>query len=89
MSVEERISDLGNEIQQIKDYKRDVWDKMLIIVSMLVSLTLACDGGFSTYVSQNKTKKEVVARVQRASGSKIKYAEQVSNFFESLTGLKA
>jgi uncharacterized protein YllA (UPF0747 family) len=84
MSVEDRVSVLEKEIQQIKESKRDVWDKISTVASMLVPLAIAGVGGVYTYVSQSE--KEVVARIQAASDSKIKQAELVSKFFEPLTG---
>ena len=85
MTTDERIKKLEDEILQLKQSdKKDRWDKFGVVSAALIPLAIAGVGGAYSYYSQRATTQ--VARIQTVAESKIKQAELVSKFFDSLTG---
>lgn len=84
MTNEERLTEIEDELRELKGKRKDNWDKLAITSSVLIPLAIAAVGGTYSYFSQRSDTQ--IAIVQAAAESKLKQAELVSKFFEPLTG---
>jgi hypothetical protein len=82
-SFGERIAALEEEVAQLKEKKRDGWDKFATITSALIPLTIAAVGWW--YSDSMKRTETEVAEIRAAADSRIKQAEVIAKFFDPLT----
>jgi hypothetical protein len=83
-TADKRLEQLEEEIDRLKRKGKDGWDRFAIFMSALVPLAIAGVGGYYSYSSQ-KSQTEV-AEIRAQAEWRVKQAELVSKFFDSLTG---